>query len=71
MSMSTQLHMFTIGHSSHPLGSFIWLLQRHSIEALVDVRRYPSSRRYPHFSRESLSVALEEEGRRTEITGPG
>jgi uncharacterized protein (DUF488 family) len=43
------------------LGTFLWLLQKHQIEALVDVRRYPASRRHPHFSRENLSVALEDE----------
>ncbi len=58
----TGLHILTIGHSNHALGTLLWLLQRHDIEALVDVRRYPASRRHPHFSREPLSAALEEEG---------
>lgn len=58
----SELQIFTIGHSNHPLGTFVWLLKTHVIEALVDVRRYPSSRRHPHFSRENLSVALKEEG---------
>ncbi len=56
------LQIFTIGYSSHPLGIFLWLLQKHDIETLVDVRRYPGSRRYPHFSRENLSASMEEEG---------
>ena len=55
------LYILTIGHSSHPLGTFLWLLQKHEVEALVDVRRYPVSRRNPQFSRESLCAALEEE----------
>lgn len=59
--MSTDTPIFTIGHSSHPLGSFIWLLRKHGIQALVDIRRYPGSRRYPHFSRESLSASLADE----------
>jgi hypothetical protein len=25
-AMPDQLQIFTIGHSSHPLGSFVWLL---------------------------------------------
>ena len=54
-------HILTIGHSSHPLGTFLWLLQKHKIEVLVDVRRYPFSRRNPHFSRDALSTALAEE----------
>ena len=60
--MPTDLQILTIGHSSHPLGTFLWLLQKHGIEALVDVRRYPGSRRHPHFSRESLSASMGEEG---------
>jgi hypothetical protein len=55
------IQIFTIGHSSHPLGTFLWLLHKHEIEALVDVRRYPVSRRNPHFSREALSACLAEE----------
>lgn len=38
------LHILTIGHSNHALGTFLWLLQRHDIEALVDVRPYKLSR---------------------------
>jgi uncharacterized protein (DUF488 family) len=60
--MPTGIQIFTIGHSNHPLGTFLWLLDKYSIKALVDIRRYPGSIRHPHFSRKSLSVSLEEEG---------
>jgi uncharacterized protein (DUF488 family) len=56
------LHILTVAHSSHPLGSFLWLLQKHEVEALVDIRRYPGSKRHPHFSRENLSESLTDEG---------
>jgi uncharacterized protein (DUF488 family) len=59
--MLDQLQIFTIGHSNHPLEGFLALLRRHGIKALVDIRRYPVSRRHPHFSRESLSTSLAEE----------
>ncbi len=59
--MPDQLQIFTIGHSSHPLGTFVWLLRQHKIEALADIRRYPGSKRHPHFSREDLSASLSEE----------
>ena len=42
--MSTDLQIFTVGHSSHPLGTFIRLPRRHEIQALVDIRSYPGSR---------------------------
>jgi uncharacterized protein (DUF488 family) len=54
--------IWTIGHSTRALEEFIALLQRERIEALWDVRAFPMSRRYPHFNRESLRVALPEVG---------
>ena len=54
--------IFTIGHSNHSIDEFIALLNRHYIEAMVDIRRFPSSRRLPHFNRPSLAEALAENG---------
>ena len=54
--------VWTIGHSTRTLEQFIALLQRERIEGLWDVRAFPMSRRYPHFNRESLGVALPEAG---------
>jgi uncharacterized protein (DUF488 family) len=34
------------------------LLQAHGIEVVADVRRYPGSRRHPHFAREQLEALL-------------
>jgi uncharacterized protein (DUF488 family) len=50
--------LFTVGHSNHPLDRFVALLKQHRIDALVDIRRFPSSRRLPHFNRPSLAEAL-------------
>ena len=52
----------TIGHSSRPIEKFIELLKTHRIELLVDVRRWPMSKRHPHFNREALSASLEANG---------
>jgi uncharacterized protein (DUF488 family) len=51
--------IFTIGHSNHPLERFLALLAQHDIEALVDVRRFPGSRKHPHFNRDNLALALQ------------
>lgn len=52
--------VFTIGHSTHPIERFVGLLERHGIELLADVRRFPGSRRNPQFNvgplRESLGA---------------
>jgi len=52
----------TIGHSTRPIEAFIELLKAHQVTLLVDVRRWPSSTRYPHFHRQALSAVLKREG---------
>jgi uncharacterized protein (DUF488 family) len=52
------VHLYTIGHSTRSLEEFMELLREHEIGILVDIRRWPSSRRHPHFSGEALSKAL-------------
>jgi uncharacterized protein (DUF488 family) len=54
--------VFTIGHSSHPIATFIALLGAHQIEALVDVRSFPGSRRNPQFNQPALKEALKAAG---------
>ena len=56
--MVQQPRIWTIGHSTHPLEEFVEWLKAHEIEALVDIRRYPGSRRYPHFNKDALAVSL-------------
>jgi len=58
-SASERGRIFTIGHSTHPIETFLGLLSQHEILALADVRSYPSSKRWPHFNQEELSRALE------------
>ncbi|MEZ4548619.1 MAG: DUF488 domain-containing protein [Thermodesulfobacteriota bacterium] len=52
----------SIGHSNRSIDDFIAALEAHGIETLADVRSYPVSRRYPHFSRDELSDALAARG---------
>ena len=49
--------VLTVGHSNHPLDRFVALLARHGVGALADIRRFPGSRKHPHFSRDSLAAA--------------
>jgi uncharacterized protein (DUF488 family) len=53
-----QLAVWTIGHSTRTLEDFITVLTTYRIEALVDVRRFPGSRRLPHFHGATLAEAL-------------
>ena len=52
----------TIGHSTRSLEEFVRLLRHEAVTRLADIRRFPGSRRYPHFSKESLSRSLPEAG---------
>jgi uncharacterized protein (DUF488 family) len=54
----------TIGHSTLSIDSFVHALQEHGCDVLVDVRRYPGSRRYPQFGQERLFACLAEAGMR-------
>jgi uncharacterized protein (DUF488 family) len=48
----------TIGHSTRSLEEFLGLLRTFAINHVVDVRRFPASRRHPHFARDALAAAL-------------
>jgi uncharacterized protein (DUF488 family) len=54
--MMSKLH--TIGHSTRSLEEFLDALHAHSIDALVDIRSIPMSRRLPHFNGETLEASL-------------
>jgi uncharacterized protein (DUF488 family) len=51
--------VFTIGHSTRPIEELLALLAENGVGLLVDVRRYPGSRRHPQFSREALAGSLQ------------
>ena len=54
--------LYTIGHSTRTIEHVVALLREHGIELLVDVRRFPGSRRHPHFGSAALAASLAEAG---------
>lgn len=54
--------IWTVGHSTRTFDDFLELLVRHGVRTLVDVRQFPSSRRYPHFHAAALADRLGAEG---------
>lgn len=50
--------IYTIGHSTRTIGELLGLLAAHRIEQVVDVRRYPASRRHPQFAQAALATTL-------------
>ena len=62
MTCASTHAVHTIGHSTRPIETFLALLKTHAIALLVDVRRWPMSRRHPQFNREALAASLETAG---------
>lgn len=54
--------IWTIGHSTRPIGEFTDLLSAHAISLLVDVRTVPRSRHNPQFNTNALAESLKEAG---------
>ncbi|MEM0438727.1 MAG: DUF488 family protein [Sulfolobales archaeon] len=54
--------ILTIGHSNRSLDDLIAILREFGVEILIDVRRWPKSRKHPHFSRENLEKILPSRG---------
>lgn len=50
--------IFTVGHSNRPLEDFLTLLGAHGISRILDVRRYPASRKWPYFNAAALAASL-------------
>jgi uncharacterized protein (DUF488 family) len=56
------MKIWTIGHSTRSEQEFVQMLMAHRIEVLVDVRTFPSSRRFPQFNRSELAESLAKSG---------
>ncbi|MHA1617119.1 MAG: DUF488 domain-containing protein [Candidatus Njordarchaeales archaeon] len=54
--------IYTIGHSNRSIEEFIDILKHYNISWVIDVRRFPTSRKFPHFTRENLKTILRSVG---------
>jgi len=50
--------VYTIGHSNRSIEEFVNILKRYNIKLVIDVRRFPTSRKYPWFNRDFLEKYL-------------
>lgn len=60
--MRVPREIFTIGHGRRPAEELVDCLREAKVETLVDVRRYPASRRNPQFGQAALAETLAEAG---------
>jgi uncharacterized protein (DUF488 family) len=54
--------IWTIGHGTRPLDELTSMLVGAGVRTLIDVRRFPGSRRNPQFDRSELGTAVEGAG---------
>src|SRR2546423_10311183 len=54
--------IFTVGHGTRPSEELVACLREVQVETLVDVRRFPASRRNPQFGQEALAETLAQAG---------
>lgn len=53
-----RIAIYTIGHSTREIDEFLELLKNNQIEVLIDVRKLPGSKKYPHFNQDQLAASL-------------
>ena len=51
-----------LGHSTRSFKEFLEIMKRFKIEILVDIRRFPSSKKFPWFCKEFMERELKKEG---------
>jgi uncharacterized protein (DUF488 family) len=60
---SAQPHiLYTVGHGTRSTDELLTVLRSGGVGRVVDVRRFPGSRRHPHLGREPLAAALAQAG---------
>ncbi|MDO5505976.1 MAG: DUF488 domain-containing protein [Pseudoxanthomonas suwonensis] len=60
--MDNDQRLWTVGHSNRDSATLLAMLADAGIRQLVDVRRFPGSRRHPQFASETLAAGLREAG---------
>ena len=56
--MASGTRIWTVGHGAASAVALVGLLEAAGIETVVDVRRFPGSRRHPYFGREAMAAWL-------------
>lgn len=57
-----KIPLYTIGHGNRSIEVFLALLERYTIDFLIDVRSQPYSRYNPQFSKASLEASIVRQG---------
>jgi uncharacterized protein (DUF488 family) len=57
-NMSDQKTIWTIGHSTRTFDEFVSMLTSFQIHHVIDIRRFPGSKRFPIYGKDFLAPAL-------------
>lgn len=52
------MEIWDVGHSNRNEDEFLALLEKHRIETIIDVRRFPTSKKFPHFEKPYLKISM-------------
>jgi uncharacterized protein (DUF488 family) len=58
----TARSVYTIGHGTRSTGELTSIIKGADVGRVIDVRRFPASRRHPHFAKDALERDLPESG---------
>ncbi|MEM3668797.1 MAG: DUF488 domain-containing protein, partial [Candidatus Bathyarchaeia archaeon] len=61
LMIKEKIQVWTIGHSSRSIDTFLELLNEYQIQVLIDIRRFPTSK-IEHFKKEQMQKWLSEHG---------
>jgi uncharacterized protein (DUF488 family) len=56
------MRIYTLGHSNRSLEEILGILEAFGIGLVIDVRRFPGSRKFPYFNKENLEKELPKTG---------
>jgi len=56
------MRVWTVGHGARTAEDLLLVLRSAGVQTLVDVRRFPGSRRHPQFNQSALAASLREAG---------
>jgi len=56
------MRVCTVGHGARSIDTFLAILAEAGVDTLIDVRRFPGSRRHPQFGADALAAGLAARG---------
>lgn len=62
MEFSSDVRIYSVGHSNHKTEAFLALLHKNAIDVVADVRSYPLARYHKQFDTDVISASVKKSG---------